>query len=94
MMSFKKENYYTYVKQAKDFVTGFREVYARFNELVILVQCSKSLISNFTNNLALLACTLEDHPLKYRLMRTIPMLKNRLNDQNYEFQYQSTAWHE
>ncbi len=54
-MSFKKENYYTYVEQAKDLVPGFREAYSKFNERVILDQCSKSLVSNYTRNLAQLA---------------------------------------
>ncbi|MBL7829757.1 MAG: tyrosine-type recombinase/integrase [Saprospiraceae bacterium] len=54
-MSFKKENYYTYVEQAKDLVPGFREAYSKFNERVILDQCSKILVSNYTRNLAQLA---------------------------------------
>jgi len=54
-MTFKKENYYTTVQQAKDLVPGFREAYALFEERVVLDQCSKSLITNYGRNVCHLA---------------------------------------
>lgn len=54
-MSFKKKNYYTIVEQAKDHVSGFRDAYSKFIERVSIDQNSKSLITNYSRNLAALA---------------------------------------
>lgn len=54
-MSFTKKDYYTTLNRAKDLVLGFREAYALFEERVTLNQSSKSLITNYSRNLAHLA---------------------------------------
>lgn len=54
-MTFKKENYMTTLEKAKLFVVGFREAYARMEERMVLDQCSKSMISNYSRNLSHLA---------------------------------------
>jgi len=54
-MTFKKSSYYTTVAKAKDQVPGFREAYSRFEERLVLDQCSKSTFTNYSRNLAHLA---------------------------------------
>ena len=54
-MTFKKENYTTTLNKAKMLVPGFREAFSRFEERLILDQCSKSMFSNYGRNLAHLA---------------------------------------
>ena len=54
-MTFKKENYYTTVSQAKDLVPGFRDSFSRFEERVVLDRLSKSLVTNYGRNIAHLA---------------------------------------
>jgi len=54
-MSFKKENYYTTVSQAKDLIPGFRDSFSRFEERVVLDRLSKSLVTNYGRNIAHLA---------------------------------------
>jgi integrase/recombinase XerD len=54
-MTFRKENYYTTVQQAKDQVPGFRDAFSRFEERVVLDRCSRSLITNYGRNVCHLA---------------------------------------
>lgn len=54
-MSFKKKEYYTIVEQAQDKVPGFKEAYSKFIERVTIDQNSRSLITNYSRNLASLA---------------------------------------
>jgi site-specific recombinase XerD len=54
-MTFKKENYTTTLEKAKMLVPGFREAFSRFDERLVLDQCSKSMHSNYSRNLAHLA---------------------------------------
>ena len=54
-MTFKKENYTTTLVKAKTLVPGFREAFSRFEERLVLDQCSKSMFSNYSRNLAHLA---------------------------------------
>lgn len=54
-MSFKKKEYYTIVDQAKDKVPGFKEAFSKFIERVTIDQNSRSLITNYSRNLASLA---------------------------------------
>ena len=54
-MSFKKKEYYTIVEQAKDNVTGFRDVFAKFIERVTIDQNSKSTITNYSRSIAQVA---------------------------------------
>jgi site-specific recombinase XerD len=54
-MTFKKSNYYTTLEKAKDLVVGFRAAFSRFEERLVLNQCSKSMFSNYSRNLAHLA---------------------------------------
>lgn len=54
-MTFKKENNLTTLNKAKMLVPGFREAYSRFEERTVLDQCSKSLITNYSRNMAHLA---------------------------------------
>lgn len=54
-MTFKKENYTTTLQKAKMMVPGFREAFSRFEERLVLDQCSKSMLSNYGRNLAHLA---------------------------------------
>lgn len=54
-MTFKKKSYYTTVSKAKDLVPGFREAYSKFEERMVLDQCSKSMSTNYGRNLAHLA---------------------------------------
>jgi integrase/recombinase XerD len=54
-MTFKKENYTTTLTQAKTIVPCFREAFSRFEERLVLDQCSKSMLSNYGRNLAHLA---------------------------------------
>lgn len=54
-MSFKKKEYYTIVEQAQDKVPGFKEAYSKFIERVTIDQSSRSLITNYSRNLASLA---------------------------------------
>jgi len=54
-MTFKKENYTTTLVKAKTLVPGFREAFSRFEERLVLDQCSKSMFSNYGRNLAHLA---------------------------------------
>jgi len=54
-MTFKKTNYYTTVSKAKDLVPGFKEAFSRFEERLVLDQCSKSMFANYGRNLAHLA---------------------------------------
>jgi hypothetical protein len=53
-MSFEKIQF-TLVKQAWDIVPGFKDAYQKFVERVTIDQNSKSLISNYSRNLAQLA---------------------------------------
>lgn len=54
-MTFKKENYTTTVDKAKMLVPGFRQAFSRFEERMVLNQCSKSMQQNYGRNLAHLA---------------------------------------
>ena len=54
-MTFKKENYTTTLMKAKTLVPGFKEAFSRFEERLVLDQCSKSMFSNYGRNLAHLA---------------------------------------
>lgn len=54
-MSFKKENYTTTLNKAKTLVPGFLDAFSRFEERLVLDQCSKSMFSNYGRNLAHLA---------------------------------------
>lgn len=54
-MTFKKENYTTTVQKAKVVVPGFREAFSRFEERMVLDQCSKSMSNNYGRNIAHLA---------------------------------------
>ncbi len=54
-MTFKKENYTTTLLRAKQLVPGFKESFSRFEERLVLDQCSKSMFSNYGRNLAHLA---------------------------------------
>ena len=55
IMTFKKENSYTTIDQAKDLVPGFRDTFSLFEERVVLDQLSKSLANNYGRNIAHLA---------------------------------------
>lgn len=54
-MSFKKKECYTIVEQAKDKVPGFKDAFSKFTERVTIDQNSRSLITNYSRNLASLA---------------------------------------
>ncbi|WP_155907333.1 tyrosine-type recombinase/integrase, partial [Lunatimonas lonarensis] len=54
-MTFKKENYTTTVQKAKVVVPGFREAFSRFEERMVLDQCSRSMANNYGRNIAHLA---------------------------------------
>lgn len=54
-MSFKKNDYYTLVQQANDAVPGFRQAYSKFVEHAAIHQKSKSLVINYSRNIAQLA---------------------------------------
>lgn len=54
-MSFQKKEYYTLVKQAQELVPGFKTAYSKFVERVTIDQNSKSLITNYSRNLAQVA---------------------------------------
>lgn len=54
-MSFKIKEHYTIVEQAQDKVPGFKEAYSKFIERVTIDQSSRSLITNYSRNLASLA---------------------------------------
>ena len=54
-MTFKKENYTTTLQKAKMLVPGFKEAFSRFDERLVLDQCSKSMFMNYGRNLAHLA---------------------------------------
>lgn len=54
-MTYKKKDYYTTLSKAKNIVPGFREAFSRFEERLILDQCSKSMFTNYGRNLAHLA---------------------------------------
>ncbi|MEY4217092.1 MAG: hypothetical protein RLZZ68_1548, partial [Bacteroidota bacterium] len=51
-MTFKKENYTTTLQKAKMFVPGFKQAFGRFEERLVLDQCSKSMFTNYGRNLA------------------------------------------
>ena len=54
-MTYNKKDYYTTLSKAKNIVPGFREAFSRFEERLILDQCSKSMFTNYGRNLAHLA---------------------------------------
>lgn len=54
-MSFQRKEYYTLVKQAQELVPGFKTAYSKFVERVTIDQNSKSLITNYSRNLAQVA---------------------------------------
>ncbi len=55
-MTFKKENYTTTVQKAKVVVPpGFKQAFSRFEERMVLDQCSKSMASNYGRNIAHMA---------------------------------------
>lgn len=54
-MSFEKNDYYTLVQQANDAVPGFRQAYSKFVEHAAIHQKSKSLVINYSRNIAQLA---------------------------------------
>ncbi len=54
-MSFRKKEYYIFVEQEKDLVPGFKDAYTKFVERVTIDQNSKSLITNYSRNLAQIA---------------------------------------
>jgi len=51
-MTFKKENYTTTLSRAKQLVPGFRTAFSRFEERLVIDQCSKSTFVNYGRNLA------------------------------------------
>jgi site-specific recombinase XerD len=51
-MTFEKKNYTTTLQKAKKFVPGFKEAFSRFEERMVLDQCSKSMLTNYGRNLA------------------------------------------
>lgn len=54
-MTYKKKDYTTTLSKAKNIVPGFRESFSRFEERLVLDQCSKSMFTNYSRNLAHLA---------------------------------------
>ena len=54
-MSFKKSDYTTLVQQASDGVPGFRQAHHKFVEHAAIHQKSKSLVTNYSRNIAQLA---------------------------------------
>lgn len=54
-MSFKKENYNTFLNQAKSNVVGFKAAYSKFIERVTIDQCSPSLINNYSRSISSIA---------------------------------------
>lgn len=54
-MSFRKEDYNTFLNQAKTNEVGFRDAYSKFIERVTIDQCSASLISNYSRSIATIA---------------------------------------
>jgi hypothetical protein len=54
-MSFQKNVEYTLVEQACDTVPGFRQAYSKFVEHAAIHQKSKSLVINYSRNIAQLA---------------------------------------
>lgn len=54
-MSFNKNDYYTLVNQACDVVPGFRQALTKFVEHAAFHQKSKSLVTNYSRNIAQLA---------------------------------------
>ena len=54
-MSFKKSDYCTLVQQASDGVVGFRQAYSKFVEHAAIHQKSRSLLTNYSRNIAQLA---------------------------------------
>ena len=54
-MSFKKSDYYTLVKQACDSVPGFQPAWQKFVEHAAINQKSKSLLTNYSRNIAQVA---------------------------------------
>ncbi len=54
-MTFKKENYTTTLQKAKVMIPGFKQAFTRFEERMVLDQCSKSMFTNYGRNLAHLA---------------------------------------
>jgi len=54
-MSFNKQDYTTYVSQAKLGVLGFSQAYQKFMERVTIDQCSKGLITNYGRSIAIIA---------------------------------------
>jgi integrase/recombinase XerD len=54
-MSFKKNDYYTFVQQACDSVAGFKTHYQQFIEKATLAQSSESLIINYSGSIAQVA---------------------------------------
>jgi len=54
-MSFKKEDYNTFLNQAKSNVVGFKTAYSKFIERVTIDQCSPSLISNYSRSISSIA---------------------------------------
>jgi hypothetical protein len=54
-MSFKKSDYYTLVQQASDVVPGFQQAHHKFVEHAAIHQKSKSLVTNYSRNIAQLA---------------------------------------
>lgn len=46
----KKENYTTTLQKAKMLVTGFKEAFSRFDERLVLDQCSKSMFMSYGLN--------------------------------------------
>jgi hypothetical protein len=54
-MSFKKSDHYTLVQRASDVVPGFQQAHHKFVEHAAIRQKSKSLLINYSRNIAQLA---------------------------------------
>jgi hypothetical protein len=51
-MTFKKEKYTSTLQKAKMLVPGFKQAFSRFEERLVLDQCSKNMFTNNGRNLA------------------------------------------
>jgi hypothetical protein len=63
-MTYKKKDYYTTLSKAKDLVPGFKEAFSRFEERLVLDQCSKVCLPITVEIWLICPCILVEYRMK------------------------------
>jgi len=86
-MTFKKEEFYTTVEQAKDLIPGFRLAFGRFEETVAIHNLSDSLIHNYGRNIAHLALHFDRVPHEVSAEEINTYLYRKMTHEGFSLSY-------